>query len=773
MGVLKGNGEIMGKLIIVIIALSAIIVCNGVTLQVPLNFDTIQDAIDVSIDGDVVIVSPGTYYEMVNFDGKAITVASLYYTTQDTSYISQTVIDGDMDEQVVVFYNEEGVNSVLTGFTITHGFTTGQGGGIYAGGNCSPTLTNLRIVDNQAEFRGGGFYFGESCSPEMSELLIEGNRSDYGGGGAYNYYCNLIMENSVIRNNVSEDCGGGLYSQAANAELENVIVENNSSGEGGGLYFGDYGGSVSLNNVIIQNNQAIDGAGIYSQTDLHLESVLITDNTAVNCCGGLLKRGGNLTFAEESSQRSSIYLNEAGDVIGRDIYSYGGLFEIYLAEFTVMEPTIFYAYPASSYFFDIQSEIVAQVDADLYVSPSGSDGNSGLSASAPLKTIRHATEMILPRSENPHTIHLAEGAYCTFTSGESFPVYIPQNVNIKGENKETVVLVGDGSSSVMSCEYVNNITISDVTLTNGGGHDGAGLYSLGSDITLENMLIIGNDATGSGGGLQFDSSTATLKDMIIANNTSEWEGGAIALDDSDLQIINVTSTGNEAGSGGGGIYIEDSDVTFLNSIFWNDSPDEVCFRFFSSDTLMVAFSNIEGGEEAIEEFNCEVLWLDGNIDEDPLFVDVEHGNFQLMDNSPCIDAGVAYFEYEGLVFIDLADDDFLGIAPDMGACDFVIVDNDNSIIENGKWKMENYPNPFNPVTTIAYQIAEVGNVKLEVYNVKGQRIRKLRIKDEGLRVNSVVWDGKDDSGKMVGSGVYFCRLRCGDIDASHKMLLLK
>jgi hypothetical protein len=256
--------------------------------------------------------------------------------------------------------------------------------------------------------------------------------------------------------------------------------------------------------------------------------------------------------------------------------------------------------------------------------------------------------------------------------------------------------------------------------------------------------------------------------MIIANNSSAWEGGAILSNYSELQIINVTSTGNETGGGGGGIHIEYSDITFLNSIFWNDFPEEIHYNFLSADTLMVAFSNIEGGEEGIEEFNCEVLWFDGNIDEDPLFVDVEHGYFQLMDNSPCIDAGVAYFEYEGLIFLDLADDDFLGIAPDMGACDFVVVDNDNSIIENGKLKMVNYPNPFNPETTIEYQLVEAGNVKLEVYNLKGQKVSELVNEQQEAGNHSFRWNAYD-----IESGIYFIRLTSGIYQKTSKVVLLK
>jgi len=87
----------------------------------------------------------------------------------------------------------------------------------------------------------------------------------------------------------------------------------------------------------------------------------------------------------------------------------------------------------------------------------------------------------------------------------------------------------------------------------------------------------------------------------------------------------------------------------------------------------------------------------------------------------------------------------------------------------------NYPNPFNPATTINYNLGlGVRNPIMEICNIKGQRVRELRIKDEGLRTNSVVWDGTDQSGASVSSGVYFYRIK-GDNYSSgtEKMILVK
>ena len=85
----------------------------------------------------------------------------------------------------------------------------------------------------------------------------------------------------------------------------------------------------------------------------------------------------------------------------------------------------------------------------------------------------------------------------------------------------------------------------------------------------------------------------------------------------------------------------------------------------------------------------------------------------------------------------------------------------------------NYPNPFNSSTTIRYRIEELGRVRLEVFDVQGQKVKTLAAGDVGPGVYQVEWDGTDASGKSVATGVYFVRLRKGTALLVHKMLLLK
>jgi hypothetical protein len=88
---------------------------------------------------------------------------------------------------------------------------------------------------------------------------------------------------------------------------------------------------------------------------------------------------------------------------------------------------------------------------------------------------------------------------------------------------------------------------------------------------------------------------------------------------------------------------------------------------------------------------------------------------------------------------------------------------------------QNYPNPFNPSTTVAFDIPEGKevNVRLNVYNMRGQLIRTLvnEVKSEGSY--QIQWDGTDNYGRRVSSGVYFYRITTGEFSQTRKMVILK
>ena len=86
---------------------------------------------------------------------------------------------------------------------------------------------------------------------------------------------------------------------------------------------------------------------------------------------------------------------------------------------------------------------------------------------------------------------------------------------------------------------------------------------------------------------------------------------------------------------------------------------------------------------------------------------------------------------------------------------------------------QNAPNPFNPTTTITFDIAHPSPVRLRIYDVAGRLVRVLVDRDLGRAQHDVGWDGRDDGGRPVASGVYFYRIIVGDFVETRKMVLLK
>ena len=244
--------------------------------------------------------------------------------------------------------------------------------------------------------------------------------------------------------------------------------------------------------------------------------------------------------------------------------------------------------------------------------------------------------------------------------------------------------------------YLNNSnatlvgnTIIDNTAGQGASASGGGLAILYSNPIVMDNVISGNSVyiaggyttpTGSGGGLFLRSSDATLTGNLISDNhinaslNSNSRGAGLYLYYGSPNFVNNTISGNTienvstgylAVKEGGGIYTYNSYPTIVNTILWNNAPEEL----FAADygfvsTYVIAYSDIQGGQAGIvTNDSVNVNWEAGNIESDPLF----NNDFTLQENSPAVDAGTAYFEWDGDVLLDLGSGEYNGNAPDMGA----------------------------------------------------------------------------------------------------------
>ena len=86
---------------------------------------------------------------------------------------------------------------------------------------------------------------------------------------------------------------------------------------------------------------------------------------------------------------------------------------------------------------------------------------------------------------------------------------------------------------------------------------------------------------------------------------------------------------------------------------------------------------------------------------------------------------------------------------------------------------DNYPNPFNPTTTLRFDLPEVSNITLTIYNMLGQKVRTFDYQNTSAGYHSVTWDATNDLGEQVGAGVYLYQLQAKEFVKTRKMVLLK
>ena len=229
-------------------------------------FSTIQHGIDTASHGDTVLVHPGVYRENINFNGKNITVGSLFVTTGDEDYILQTVIDGNRNGHVVTFANGETATAMLNGVTVTNGYAHGvPASGTYGGGvfcnYSSPTMTHLRVTFNEATHEGGGLYFG-NCSPTVQDVTVTNNLAGSGGGGIRYSGGSVSLENVVVTHNSARLAGSGIQFYHAEGTIKNALIADNfGSGQGGGLHF-DGSSPTFINVTVVGNWTAGHGGGL-------------------------------------------------------------------------------------------------------------------------------------------------------------------------------------------------------------------------------------------------------------------------------------------------------------------------------------------------------------------------------------------------------------------------------------------------------------------------------------------------------------------------------
>ena len=273
-------------------------------------FATIQKGIDKAGKGDLVEVKAGTYYETIDFKGKAITLRG----TDPNSWlvVAATIIDANGSGNVVTFSNSEDGNSVLEGFTIRNGNT-----GIYCG-KASPTIWNCVITGNKNRKSGGGMFNSRSSSaPTVINCVFAKNKAARYGGGMTNWNgAHPMVINCVFwANNANK--GGGMANEdqdpGKGAEIINCTFFQNSARRDGGGVYNEEAYPAFTNCIFWANVAGDEGGEIYNRRCKPLFSYCtIEDELNGSKCGGEKSNDGDDNEEEEPG-----FVN-GGDPDGKD-----------------------------------------------------------------------------------------------------------------------------------------------------------------------------------------------------------------------------------------------------------------------------------------------------------------------------------------------------------------------------------------------------------------------------------------------------------------------
>jgi len=326
-------------------------------------------------------------------------------------------------------------------------------------------------------------------------------------------------------------------------------------------------------------------------------------------------------------------------------------------------------------------------------------------------------------------------------------VVLRDGITLIGAEPDSCIIrcpIASGSGVVVGA---NNSTIRGFTIT---GTDSANTCGISGD-EVSNFTIAHNLIKRISWGIALNSCQANLYNNTIVHNQIGIRT-TIFRDSSRCSL--KPANGFDKSQTAGSVNINSNIVAYNGTGIWFADPSEI-----NSD-----YNDFYGNG-----VNCAPYYPTGNhelFNVDPLFVDELTGDYHLQQGSPCIDAGNPDFPL---------DPD--STRADIGAFYYnqgVGIEGEPSADIPATFSLsQNYPNPFNPVTEIRYGLPEFAEVNLAIYNILGQRVITLVNGRQKAGYYTVFWNGKDEKGKVVTTGIYFYRIEADKFSETKKLILLK
>jgi hypothetical protein len=618
----------------------------------------IQDAIDDTNAGDEMVVYPDTYYENIDFKGKAITVRSA--DPNDPDVVAATIIDANGSGIVVTFESSEDADSVLRGFVLTGGDAGYPGGGGIYCSEASPTIGNC-VISSNAAFRGGGM-LNISASPTVTNCVFTSNAAEWVGGGMDNYDSSPTLANCLFYGNTTDAWGegGGMDNDESSPTVVNSTFYGNSAYYGGGISNYDASSTPKFINCIVWGNSAeYDGDEVYNYYSPYTADPNFSFCDA-NGCGGsgnwdpdFGTNGGNNidenpNFEDDTNDDYHLKWGSPCINTGNPDANYASQVDID-GESRVSGGRV-----------DIGADEVAHrvhnLDSDewyITVQAAIDDANNAdvieVLEATYYEAIDYHGNSLTVRSNDPNdpnvvaaTVINANGANYTVTfktseDGNS----VLKGFTITGAARSGIYCYGHVSPTISDCnitgngnasydgggmyiDYYCSPAVKDCVFHNNTGDYGGGMYIEDSTPDVVNCVFVDSLADYGGGMAIYDCSPRVIN-CLFYQNEADYDGGGLYIENEDAlpEIINCTFFGNHAEDDGGGMFCYDLATVYItNCIFWGDTAGDSGGEIYNNDCdVYVENCDIEGD---INGDKCGGDSLDdegGNIDDDPEFED--------------------------------------------------------------------------------------------------------------------------------------------------------
>ncbi len=702
---------------------------SAATIRVPDDYSSIQAALTAAQSGDTVLVQPGTYYENIFWpDVNGIKLIS-------AGDSSNTIIDGGGNGSVVYMNPSTATidgTTEIRGFKITNGGNIANGGGMFVS-NASPVFTQLWVTGNAATNDGGGFYIG-FCSPTITYVTVTGNSassSSRGGGGLYILSSSPTLTDVTVTDNTATEVGGGLYILSSNPTLTDMTLSSNTARIGGGLFIGI--SNAMLTDVTVTGNTARDyGGGVYiSGGNSTLTNVTVTGNTTIAAFGS----GGGLSISGGSPTLIDVTLSSNTAIWGGGLYISGG------------DPTLM----------------------DVTLSSNTASRGGGLSISGGDPSLTDVTV-------TSNTASRGGGFY--ISGGDPTLTDVTVTGNTANEY--------GGGLYIKEC----NPSLTDVTVTsNTASSGGGGFYISGGDPTLTRITVSRN----LGEGLYFRYGSGALVNVTITGNTSgiyvesgtpTIAGSNIAYHGSGLYNADNTNTidatnnwwGNSSGpyhplQNAGGL--GNSVNAFVNITPWLAEPNTAAPPI-PVQNLVVAnqgddFIELAWDASPIGDLAGYKIYFDTDSKGFPYADTIDVGNNTSYTLSG-LSTGLKY--YIAATCYD-TDGNESWYSNEVSATPTALAVDESAAIPTSFALHANYPNPFNPITTIRFDLPHSVDISIVVYDLLGREVVRLMNGRLEAGYQQVVWDGRTASGREIPTGIYIARLVTPEYRKSIKMVLLK